>query len=77
MYDLAQPYFVGMPHYPTHPPFLFSLTKKHGDLTAESGMSSAAEAITLGGHVGTGEDHLPAVGLPCDGDRVGSTLNGA
>lgn len=58
VYDLAQPYFVGMPHYPTHPPFLFSLTKKHGDLLAESGMSSAAEAITLGGHVGT---HLDAL----------------
>lgn len=58
VYDLAQPYFVGMPHYPTHPPFLFSLTKKHGDLIAESGMSSAAEAITLGGHVGTHIDAL-------------------
>ena len=27
----AQPYFVGMPHHPVHPPFLFSLTKMHGD----------------------------------------------
>ena len=22
VYDLAQPYFTGMPHHPTHPPFL-------------------------------------------------------
>lgn len=58
VYDLAQPYFVGMPHYPTHPPFLFSLTKKHGDLVAKSGMSSAADAITFGGHVGTHIDAL-------------------
>ena len=58
VYDLAQPYFVGMPHYPTHPPFLFGLTKKHGDLVAEGGVSSAADAIALGSHVGTHIDAL-------------------
>jgi len=58
VYDLAQPYFVGMPHYPTHPPFLFGLTKKHGDLVAETGMSSAADAIAMGSHVGTHIDAL-------------------
>ncbi len=57
-YDLAQPWFGGMPHYPTHPPFLFSLSKKHGDYVAPGGVSSAAEAITLGGHVGTHIDAL-------------------
>jgi kynurenine formamidase len=57
-YDLAQPYFVGMPHYPTHPPFLYGLTKKHGDLVAEGGVSSAADAIALGTHVGTHIDAL-------------------
>jgi|SRR5271165_2717328 len=58
IYDLAQSYFVGMPHYPTHPPFLFSLTKKHGDQVLEGGISSAADAITFGGHVGTHIDAL-------------------
>jgi len=58
VYDLAQPYFVGMPHYPTHPPFLFGLTKKHGDLVAEGGVSSAADSIALGSHVGTHIDAL-------------------
>jgi kynurenine formamidase len=58
IYDLAQPYFVGMPHHPNHPPFLFSLSKKHGDYFAEGGASSAAEAVTLGGHVGTHIDAL-------------------
>jgi kynurenine formamidase len=58
VYDLAQPYFAGMPHYPTHPPFLFGLTKKHGDLVAEGGVSSAADAIALGSHVGTHIDAL-------------------
>ncbi len=58
LYDLAQPYFLGMPHYPTHPPFLYSLTKKHGDLVLDGEISSAADAITFGGHVGTHIDAL-------------------
>jgi kynurenine formamidase len=58
VYDLAQPYFVGMPHYPSHPPFLFGLTKKHGDLVLEGGVSSSADSIALGTHVGTHIDAL-------------------
>jgi len=58
VYDLAQPYFVGMPHFPTHPPFLFGLTKKHGDLLTPGGVSSAADALALGSHVGTHIDAL-------------------
>ena len=58
VFDLAQPYFVGMPHYPTHPPFLFSLVKQHGEYTGPAGNSSAADAIGLGTHVGTHIDAL-------------------
>jgi kynurenine formamidase len=58
LYDLSQPYFVGMPHYPTHPPFLFSLTRAHGEYPGPEGHSSSAEAIALGGHVGTHIDAL-------------------
>jgi kynurenine formamidase len=58
VYDLAQPYFAGMPHFPTHPPFIFGLTKKHGDMVTESGASSSADAIALGSHVGTHIDAL-------------------
>jgi kynurenine formamidase len=58
VYDLAQAYFVGMPHFPTHPPFLFGLTKKHGDYVGPGGMSSAADSIAFGGHVGTHIDAL-------------------
>jgi kynurenine formamidase len=58
VYDLAQPYFVGMPHYPTHPPYLFSLTKKHGDMVLDGGVSSAADSLALGSHVGTHIDAL-------------------
>lgn len=57
-YDLAQPYFIGMPHFPTHPPFLFSLTKKHGEFSYEHGGSSAAESIAMSGHTGTHIDAL-------------------
>jgi kynurenine formamidase len=58
VYDLGQPYFVGMPHYPTHPPFLFSLVKQHGDFVGPAGNSSASDAIALGSHVGTHIDAL-------------------
>jgi len=58
IFDLAQPYYPGMPHHPNHPPFLFGLNKKHGDYVASNGASSASEALTLGGHVGTHIDAL-------------------
>jgi kynurenine formamidase len=58
VYDLAQPYFVGMPHHPAHPPFLFGLVKKHGDYTGPGGNSSASDSIALGTHVGTHIDAL-------------------
>jgi len=58
IYDLAQSYFVGMPHHPSHPPFLFSLVKQHGEYTGPAGNSSASDAIALGSHVGTHIDAL-------------------
>ena len=47
-----------MPHHPSHPPFLFSLTKQHGEYVGPGGNSSASEAFALGGHVGTHIDAL-------------------
>ena len=58
VYDLGQPYFTAMPHWPAHPPFLFGLTKRHGDMVGPAGNSSAADAIALGSHVGTHIDAL-------------------
>ncbi len=58
VFDLAQPYYVGMPHHPNHPPFLFGLNKKHGDYVAANGASSASESIAMGGHTGTHIDAL-------------------
>jgi kynurenine formamidase len=56
--DLAQPYFVGMPHHPAHPPFLYSLVKSHGEYVGPAGVSSASDALALGSHVGTHIDAL-------------------
>lgn len=58
VYDLAQPYYAGMPHHPTHPPFLFGLVKLHGDFVSSAGGSSAADAFAAGSHVGTHIDAL-------------------
>lgn len=55
--DLAQPYYVGMPHHPHHPPFLYGLSKAHGEFSRHD-VSAAAESIALGGHVGTHIDAL-------------------
>jgi kynurenine formamidase len=69
LYDLAHTYFAGMPHFPTHPPFVFGLARKHGDMVMEGGASSAAESIALGGHVGT---HIDALcHYSCDGMLYG------
>jgi kynurenine formamidase len=69
VYDLAQPYFPGMPHFPTHPPFLFSLTKRHGDFVIGDGVSSAAESFAMSGHTGT---HIDSLGhFSCGGKLFG------
>lgn len=69
VYDLAQPYFAGMPHFPTHPPYLYGLTRKHGDLLLEGGVSSSADSIAFGGHVGT---HIDALcHFSCNGKLYG------
>ena len=58
VYDLGQTYFTGMPHFPTHPPFLYGLTRQHGEQVGSEGHSSSADAIALGSHVGTHIDAL-------------------
>lgn len=73
VYDLAQPYFVGMPHHPSHPPFLYSLVKSHGEYVGPTGNSSAADAIAMGTHVGTHIDgfcHFSCGGRLFGGDEA-------
>ena len=76
VFDLAQPFYVGMPHSPTHPPFLFSLTKRHGDVVGPSGHSSASDAVAMSGHTGT---HIDALcHFSCDGKfHGGDPVEGA
>jgi len=69
VFDLAQPYFVGMPHHPSHPPYLYSLVKQHGEYSGPGGASSASEAIAMGSHVGT---HIDALShFSCSGRMFG------
>jgi kynurenine formamidase len=57
-FDLGQSWRAGMPHYPSHPPYMHSLTKLHGDFVLENGASSASDSIALGTHTGTHIDAL-------------------
>ncbi|NQU15464.1 MAG: cyclase family protein [Desulfobacteraceae bacterium] len=69
VYDLGMDYFVGMPHHPNHPPFAFSLTKVHGDMVYDQGVSAANCLFTTGGHTGT---HFDAYGhISRDGQVYG------
>lgn len=58
VYELSHELRAGIPKHPAHPPYLFGLSKKHGDMMRPNDASSASEAITLGGHVGTHIDAL-------------------
>jgi len=53
VFDLGMEYYVGMPHHPNHPPFAFSLTKIHGDVVYEEGVSASNCMFATGGHTGT------------------------
>lgn len=66
VYDLGQEWFVGMPHYPTHPPFMFSLLRMHRP-GGRGGRSGAACIFSSGGHTGS---HLDAFGHTGSQGRV-------
>jgi kynurenine formamidase len=69
IYDLGQPWYPGIPHHPLHPPFVYGLARKHGDVKFEGGGSSANDLFAFGGHTGT---HLDAVGhISKDGKLFG------
>lgn len=59
IYDLGMEYYVGMPHHPNHPPFVFSLTKLHGEVVYEGAVSASNCLFAMGGHTGT---HFDALG---------------
>jgi kynurenine formamidase len=70
VYDLAQQLHTGIPHHPNHPPYGFTLTKRHGEVMYPEDVSAAAEMITTGGHVGTHVDGLGHV------SRLGKVYGG-
>lgn len=70
VYDLAHEMYTGIPHHPNHPPYSFTLTKRHGEVMYPDGVSAAAEMITTGGHVGTHVDGFAHV------SRLGKVYGG-
>jgi kynurenine formamidase len=71
--DLTHDYHPGIPHWPTHPPYAYTLTKLHGEQTAAGGVSSASDLIALGAHNGTHIDalcHFSQHGRLCGGIDV-------
>lgn len=58
IYDLAHDLQTGMSHHPIHPPYAYTLTKKHGDVMYPDEISSAGGLFMMGDHVGTHIDAL-------------------
>ncbi len=62
-YDLAVRMEHGMTHHVAHPPFSYTLVKKHGEHNYPGGISSAMELLTMPGHCGTHVDALGHISL--------------
>jgi len=65
VYDLGQPIYMGMPVYPTHPPYIFTMVRRHGDVFRENGFSGANELLVMCGHTGTHLDGLGHISQDC------------
>lgn len=63
VYDLAVRMEHGMTHHVAHPPFSYTLIKKHGEHNYPGGISTAMELLTMPGHCGTHVDSLGHVSL--------------
>lgn len=59
VFDLGVELFPGMPHVPTHSPFLYQMVRTHGDLMYEEGVSAAMDIFGMSCHTGT---HLDGFG---------------
>lgn len=59
--DLSVPFFIGMPHHPLHPAFMYSMLRMHGDYMFAEGTSAANDLFLCGTHVGTHIDSLAHV----------------
>ena len=56
--DLAHTLEVETPHHPNHAPYMFRLTKSHGDVTYAGGASASNDMFSMGTHIGTHIDGL-------------------
>ena len=79
VYDLGTRYEMGMPVHPAHPPYIFTLQRRHGDTFRPGGYSSSNELIVMCGHTGTHIDSLAHVsehGQLCGGIDASSNQQG-
>jgi kynurenine formamidase len=67
IYDLGQPIFPGMPMANFHPPYIFTLMVRHGDVVLPDGCGASNELIVINGHTGT---HLDAIGHVAENGQV-------
>lgn len=61
--DLGQTLDERTPHHPNHPPFMYRLTKEHGDTSYAGGVSASNDMIVMGTHVGTHIDGLAHIAV--------------
>jgi kynurenine formamidase len=59
VFDLGVELFPGMPHVPTHSPFLYQMVREHGDMMYGDGVSAAVDIFGMSCHTGT---HLDGLG---------------
>jgi kynurenine formamidase len=59
IFDLGVELFPGMPHVPTHSPFMYQMVREHGDLMYGEGVSAAVDIFGMSCHTGT---HLDGLG---------------
>jgi kynurenine formamidase len=61
--ELGHPLEIGVPRYPVHPPFMYSLTCRHGERLVvlegqDDEISGASDTFAMGTHTGTHIDSL-------------------
>ena len=59
VFDLGVELFPGMPHVPTHSPFMYQMVRTHGDLMYGEGVTAALDIFSMSCHTGT---HLDGFG---------------
>jgi kynurenine formamidase len=70
--QLGQPLFIGAPRYAAHPPFMYSMTHKHGENVhsvpgQDATISGASDSFAMGVHTGS---HIDALNHCAVGGRL-------